>query len=44
MFGEDGDDTLLARDGVADFLSGGFGTDTGQKDAIDTTNGVEKFI
>ena len=38
------DGTLPARDGFADFLSGGFGTDMGQKDAADTSNGIEKFI
>jgi Ca2+-binding RTX toxin-like protein len=44
LFGEDGNDVLISRDGAADFLSGGFGTDFGQKDDLDTTNGVEHFL
>jgi Ca2+-binding RTX toxin-like protein len=44
LFGEDGNDVLVSRDGYADFLSGGFGTDFGQKDDLDTTTGVENFL
>jgi len=44
LFGEDGNDVLVSRDGFADFLSGGYGTDFAQKDNLDTTIGVEKFL
>ena len=36
-----GDDQLLAADGETDTLHGGLGTDTAQRDAIDTADGVE---
>jgi Ca2+-binding RTX toxin-like protein len=36
-----GDDQLLAQDGRADTLHGGLGTDTAQRDAIDSADGVE---
>lgn len=41
LFGEAGNDTLYAKDGAKDFLSGGLGSDTGHKDAIDIINSVE---
>lgn len=44
LFGGAGNDTLFSRDGVADFLSGGLGTDKGQIDAWDATVGVEVFL
>jgi uncharacterized delta-60 repeat protein len=43
LHGEDGNDTLFGRDGFADFLAGGFGTDTAEKDDQDMTTGVERF-
>ncbi len=36
-----GDDQLLAADGQADTLHGGLGSDTAQRDAADTVDGVE---
>ena len=44
LHGDDGDDFLFGRDGEHDFLAGGFGTDTAEKDDQDTTNGVERFV
>jgi Ca2+-binding RTX toxin-like protein len=42
LYGETGNDLLLGRgDGSADFLSGGYGTDTAKKDSADTTIGIE---
>jgi Ca2+-binding RTX toxin-like protein len=42
LHGDDGNDLLQARDGFADFLAGGLGTDTAEADSIDTLNGVER--
>jgi uncharacterized delta-60 repeat protein len=44
LHGDEGDDLLFGRDGIHDFLAGGFGTDTAEKDDEDTTNGVERFV
>jgi uncharacterized delta-60 repeat protein len=44
LHGDEGDDFLFGRDGIHDFLAGGFGTDTAEKDDEDTTNGVERFV
>lgn len=41
LFGEAGNDSLFSKDGIKDFLSGGSGTDSGNKDAIDIINSVE---
>ena len=44
LHGDEGNDSLFGRDGEHDFLAGGFGTDTAEKDDRDTTNGVERFV
>jgi Ca2+-binding RTX toxin-like protein len=44
LHGDDGNDLLRSRDGEADFLAGGFGTDTADADSIDTFNGVERGV
>lgn len=41
LYGEDGNDTFFAKDNTKDFLSGGIGNDTANKDAIDILNSVE---
>ena len=41
MDGGDGNDQLMAKDGEADVLHGGLGTDSAQADAIDALDGVE---
>jgi Ca2+-binding RTX toxin-like protein len=41
LYGEDGNDTFFAKDSTKDFLSGGLGNDTANKDAIDILNSVE---
>jgi Ca2+-binding RTX toxin-like protein len=44
LYGGSGNDTLSGRgDGTADYLDGGTGTDTAQKDALDATYSVERF-
>ena len=44
LHGEDGNDSLFGRDGFADFLNGGPGTDSAERDDIDSINGIERFI
>ena len=44
LFGEAGNDTLYAKNGLSDVLEGGPGSDTAQRDAIDSVKNVEKFI
>jgi len=44
LYGDGGDDLLLAKDGVKDSLFGGAGIDTGNVDAIDILNSVEKKV
>ena len=44
MNGDDGNDTFFTRDGVADSLSGGPGTDRSQHDGIDSRTGIEQTI
>jgi Ca2+-binding RTX toxin-like protein len=44
LHGEDGNDTLFSRDSVADFLSGGFGTDKARKDSADQLVGVDGLL
>lgn len=41
LYGNDGNDTFYSKDGTKDFLSGGFGTDKANRDAIDVINSVE---
>lgn len=40
-YGENGDDIFYAKDGAKDFLSGGYGYDRANRDAIDIVNSVE---
>jgi Ca2+-binding RTX toxin-like protein len=45
LFGDGGDDWFYSRDGVADTLDGGSGTDRAQRDgALDGATGVEIFL
>jgi uncharacterized delta-60 repeat protein len=44
LYGEDGNDTLFSRDGIKDSLDGGGGTDSAQRDAIDSVLRIERFI
>ena len=48
LFGQDGNDTVLAKDGRTDSLDGGNGLDTAQRDNSPTIKdlvlGIESFI
>jgi Ca2+-binding RTX toxin-like protein len=45
LHGDDGDDSLRARgDGFRDFLSGGLGTDSAEKDPEDEAVGIERLV
>lgn len=41
LYGDDGNDTFYSKNTIADFLSGGNGTDKANKDASDVLNSVE---
>lgn len=41
LYGDDGNDVFQSKDSIKDFLSGGIGTDSANKDAIDVINSVE---
>ena len=44
LVGEDGNDTLFARDNTEDVLDGGRGTDRAQRDALDRVSNIETFL
>jgi Ca2+-binding RTX toxin-like protein len=44
LYGGNGNDNLYGRDNTPDYLDGGPGFDTAQRDAIDGVFSIEKFI
>ena len=44
LFGEDGDDTFEARNGVTDQLDDGAGYDAAQRDPFDVLKSIERVL